>query len=226
MELTLIQKIVVAIIPVLLAITVHEAAHGWMASQLGDKTAKMLGRITLNPLKHIDPVGTIFVPLLTYVLIPPYAFGAAKPVPVDIRNLRQPRKDMGIVALAGPGSNLIMAFIWAFFVYLGDLLFSSFEGMALFLMLMGAVGVVVNSMLIALNMLPIPPLDGGRVLNALIPQKYSMMLSRLEPYGFFIVIGLLISGVLEKVLGPVIWLIVQILPASDTVWHMIMMLSV
>jgi Zn-dependent protease len=216
MELTLIQKIVVLIIPVLLAITVHEAAHGWMASQLGDKTAKMLGRVTLNPLKHIDPFGTIILPLLMF-LFTPIVFGWAKPVPVDWRNFSNPKKDMGLVAIAGPGSNLIMAIIWAVVANIGGLLSASFEGIAEPLMFMGAAGVLINAVLMALNIIPIPPLDGGRVLNSLLPPKQSMQLSKLEPYGLFIVVGLLLTGILWGVLGPIIGLTIDILPASEIV---------
>jgi Zn-dependent protease len=223
MELTLIQKIVVLIIPVLLAITVHEAAHGWMAAKLGDKTAKMLGRVTLNPLKHIDPFGTIILPLLMF-LFTPIVFGWAKPVPVDWRNFSNPKKDMGLVAIAGPGSNLIMAFIWAVVANIGGLLSASFEGIAEPLMFMGAAGVLINAVLMALNIIPIPPLDGGRVLNSLLPPKQSMQLSKLEPYGLFIVVGLLLTGILWGVLGPIIGLTIDILPASEIVIRKIQIL--
>jgi Zn-dependent protease len=223
MELTLIQKIVVLIIPVLLAITVHEAAHGWMASQLGDKTAKMLGRVTLNPLKHIDPFGTIILPLLMFMFTP-IVFGWAKPVPVDWRNFSNPKKDMGLVAIAGPGSNLIMAIIWAVIAKIGGLLFTTAQEIAVPLMFMGAAGVMINSVLMALNIMPIPPLDGGRVLNSLLPPKQSMQLSKLEPYGLFIVVGLLMTGILWGVLWPIIELTIDILPASDIVLQMLQIL--
>jgi Zn-dependent protease len=216
MELNLIQKIVVLIIPVLLAITVHEAAHGWMAAKLGDKTAKMLGRVTLNPLKHIDPFGTIILPLLMF-LFAPIIFGWAKPVPVDWRNFSNPKKDMGLVAIAGPGSNLIMAIIWALIAKIGGQLSTTVAGIAEPLMFMGAAGVLINALLMALNIMPIPPLDGGRVLNSLLPPKQSMQFSKLEPYGLFIVVGLLLTGILWGVLGPIIGLTIDILPASEIV---------
>ncbi len=225
MELTLIQKVVVVVIPVLLAITVHEAAHGWMASRLGDKTAKMLGRVTLNPLPHIDPFGTIILPLLMF-LYTPVMFGWAKPVPVDWRNFKEPRKDMGLVALAGPGSNLIMAVIWAIIAKVGGLLYTISEGVAVPLMLMGAAGVLINALLMALNILPIPPLDGGRMLNAVLSPKQSMQYSKLEPFGLYIVIGLLLSGIMWGwFLGPIVGFTIDILPASDIVVRMIQILS-
>ncbi len=223
MELTLIQKVVVLAVPVLLAITVHEAAHGWMAARLGDKTAQMLGRVTLNPLRHIDPLGTVALPLLMF-MFSNFLFGWAKPVPVDARNFRQPRKDMGIVALAGPASNLIMAFIWALLVKLGALLYTSMDAIALPLMLMGTAGVMINTVLMALNIMPIPPLDGGRVLNSLLSPKHSMMFSKLEPYGLFIVVGLLLSGILGRVIWPIINFTIQMLPASDIVPKMLAIL--
>ncbi len=224
MELTLIQKVVVVVIPVLLAITVHEAAHGWMAARLGDQTAKMLGRVTLNPLPHIDPFGTVILPLLMF-LFAPIIFGWAKPVPVDWRNFKNPKKDMGLVALAGPGSNLIMAVIWAIITKIGGLLTPVVEGIAVPLMLMGAAGVLINSVLMALNIMPIPPLDGGRVLNALLPPKQSMQYSKIEPFGLYIVIGLLISGILWGVLWPIVGFTIDILPASEIVIRMLQILS-
>ncbi len=221
MELTLIQKIVVWVLPALFAITVHEAAHGWMASRLGDKTAKMLGRVTLNPLKHIDPFGTVALPLLL-VMFSNFLFGWAKPVPVNSRNLGNLRRDMALVALAGPGSNLIMALFWAVVAKLGALLEPHLGSMVLPLKLMGTAGILFNSALMALNIMPIPPLDGGRILNSLLPPKQSRWFSMLEPYGLFIVVGLLFTGILwELAIGPIMGLTIDILPASDVVIQML-----
>jgi Zn-dependent protease len=220
--LTIIQKIAVMVLPVLFAITVHEAAHGWMASRHGDQTARMLGRVTLNPLKHIDPVGTVLVPLLMY-LFTGFLFGWAKPVPVTFRNLDRPKRDMGLVAAAGPLSNLLMALFWAVVVKLATL-FPEVRSIALPLVLMGAAGVFINLILMALNMLPIPPLDGGRVLASLLPGRQAAAFSRIEPYGLLIVILLLVTGYLGLLIWPVIRLAIEALPASDIVWQAITLL--
>ena len=220
--LTIIQKIAVMVLPVLFAITVHEAAHGWMASRHGDQTARMLGRVTLNPLKHIDPVGTVLVPLLMY-LFTGFLFGWAKPVPVTFRNLDRPKRDMGLVAAAGPLSNLVMAIFWALVVKLATL-FPDARWIALPLVLMGAAGVFINLILMALNMLPIPPLDGGRVLASLLPGRQAAAFSRIEPYGLLIVILLLVTGYLGLLIWPVIRLAIEALPASDIVWQAITLL--
>ncbi|MES9899944.1 MAG: site-2 protease family protein [Sedimenticola sp.] len=211
-----IQQVSVLLLPVLFAITVHEAAHGWMAMKHGDKTALMLGRVTLNPLKHIDPVGTVLVPLATFFLSG-FLFGWAKPVPVNWRNLNNPRRDMAFVALAGPGANLLMAVGWAVIIKLGVMLMSQWEWIGLPLVYMGGAGVLINTLLMVLNLMPILPLDGGRILNSLLPPRLSYQFSRLEPFGLFIIIGLLMTGVLGKVLWPLVIFTINILPASDIV---------
>ncbi|MCU7809874.1 MAG: site-2 protease family protein [Candidatus Thiodiazotropha sp. (ex Notomyrtea botanica)] len=218
--LSLIQKLAIFILPLVFAITVHEAAHGWMAKRLGDKTAEMLGRVTLNPLKHIDPVGTILVPLGLY-LMTGFMFGWAKPVPVTWQNLNHPKRDMGLVALAGPGANLIMALIWAVMVYIGAMSMESYDWVALPLLLMGVAGVLINSVLMALNLLPILPLDGGRVLYSVLPQKQAQIYSRMETFGLIIVVLLLVTGLLGVILWPVVGLTIAVLPASDIVTQLI-----
>jgi len=211
MELTLIQKIAVFALPVIFAITLHEAAHGYVARYFGDMTAAAQGRITLNPFKHIDPVGTILVPLvilLTSKLLGGGAilFGWAKPVPVNFSRLRRPKQDMLWVAAAGPGMNFAMAVFWALMIQLGHALGSGFASMPL--MLMGAAGVFINVILMALNLIPLPPLDGGRIAVSLLPVKQAMQFARLEPYGLFILLGLLFTGILGIILWPLISLFI------------------
>ena len=200
LELSLVQKIAVWVVPVVLGITVHEVAHGWIARKLGDNTAFMLGRLTLNPLKHIDPVGTILIPGMLLLLQAGVLFGYAKPVPINWKNLRHPKRDMALVAAAGPGANLFMALAWALLIRLGLSLGES--GLAL--VYMGVAGITINIILMVLNLLPLPPLDGGRVMTGLLPGPWAYQFSRIEPYGFFILIGLLVTGVLGMVLWPVI----------------------
>jgi Zn-dependent protease len=213
LEFSLIQKIAIWILPVLFAITVHEVAHGWVALKFGDRTAQMMGRLTLNPLKHIDPYGTILVPGLLLVL-GGFIFGWAKPVPVTFQNLRNPKKDMAWVALAGPMSNLLMAIIWALLAKFAVILLQSGVSFAEPLVYMGAAGVLINVMLMALNLLPLPPLDGGRILTSLLPGPLAWQVSRIEPYGFFILLGLLYFGLLSMVLGPVISFVIRVLAGS------------
>jgi Zn-dependent protease len=179
---------------VLFAITLHEAAHGWVANRLGDPTARNLGRITANPLKHIDPLGTIIVPL-ALVLMSGFIIGWAKPVPVDTRYFKQPLLDMAVVALAGPMSNFIMACMWAL------LLVVSPTG---FLGAMGHAGITINLILMVLNLVPIPPLDGGRVLAGLLPRSLALEYMRIEPFGMMIILLLLFSGVLGKIIWPLV----------------------
>jgi Zn-dependent protease len=211
MELTLIQKIAVFALPVIFAITLHEAAHGYVARYFGDMTAAAAGRITANPVRHIDPVGTILVPLIILVTSKllgggTILFGWAKPVPVNFANLRRPKQDMLWVAAAGPGMNLVMAVFWALMIQLGHALGSGFASTPL--MLMGAAGVFINVILMALNLIPLPPLDGGRIAVSLLPMRQAIRFSRIEPYGLFILLGLLFTGVLGIILWPVITLFI------------------
>jgi Zn-dependent protease len=212
-ELNLIQKIAIFALPVIFAITLHEAAHGFAARHFGDSTAWMLGRVSLNPLRHIDPVGTILVPLAILLLSKlagggGILFGWAKPVPVNYGNLRHPKRDMLWVAAAGPGANLIMGLFWGLMVQVGDVMGGGFGAP---LMLMGAAGVFINVVLMGLNLLPLPPLDGGRIAVSLLPPKLAIPFSRIEPYGLFILIGLMFSGMLGYVLWPLIALLVALI---------------
>lgn len=206
-QLTLVQTLAVAVIPVLFAITLHEVAHGWVARYFGDRTAEMLGRLTPNPLKHIDPVGTVLVPAIA-LLTAGFLFGWAKPVPVSTRNLKNPRRDMVMVAAAGPGANILMAIFWAFFLKLVSGLGLGGTAQAFF-MAMGQIGVLINVVLAVFNMLPIPPLDGGRVLSGLLPPRLSSRLDALEPYGLFIVLGFIFFawGTIQPVISAVAGLI-------------------
>ena len=202
-ELNSVQKFAVWVLPVLFAITVHEVAHGWAAMKLGDPTAKMLGRLTLNPAKHIDPIGTLLVPGFL-MFVGGFIFGWAKPVPVTWENLRSPRRDIAIVALAGPTANLVMALFWALMMKLGLMLSDDTSSWTYPLVLMGDAGIAINLMLMVLNLLPILPLDGGRVLSSLLPPKYSYYFSKSEPYGLFIILGLFFLGVLAWLLFPLV----------------------
>ena len=191
----IIQTIAIYALPVLFAITVHEAAHGYVARHFGDNTAAMLGRVTLNPLKHIDPIGTIAMPLFLYIVTQgAFLFGYAKPVPVNFGRLKNPRRDMILVALAGPASNLVQALLWgAGFVVL--------QGVGVqepFFLGMCRAGVLVNVIMFVFNLFPLPPLDGGRVVTGLLPPKAAMTYSRVEPWGFFIVMGLVVAGVISN----------------------------
>ena len=200
-ELTLVQKIAIYALPVVFAITLHEAAHGYAARHFGDSTAYMLGRISLNPLRHIDPVGTVLVPLLT-MLVGGILFGWAKPVPVNFANLRRPKQDMLWVAAAGPLSNLAMAIGWALVMKLSTLMPDS--SLSLPMALMGKAGVTINAVLLVLNLLPLPPLDGGRIMVSLLPHDLAWRFASLERYGFFILIALLFLGMLDWILWPLI----------------------
>jgi Zn-dependent protease len=187
----------------------HEVAHGWVAKHLGDKTALMMGRLTLNPIKHIDPLGTIIVPGLM-MLAGGAIFGWAKPVPVTWQNLKNPKRDMALVALAGPMANLGMAFLWALIARVGVMLASTSQWASIPMIYMGYIGIQLNLVLMVLNLLPLPPLDGGRVMTSLLPGPLAYRFSRIEPYGFFILIALLMSGILWKLLGPPVALLVDL----------------
>jgi Zn-dependent protease len=188
----LIQTVLIYALPVLFAITIHEAAHGYVARYLGDNTAYMMGRVTLNPIKHIDPVGTILMPLMLYFATSgAFLFGYAKPVPVNFGQLRRPRRDMIWVALAGPLSNFVQAIAWA-------IAFAVLTGTGVeerFFIEMARAGVLVNLVMWAFNLFPLPPLDGGRVLVGLLPRRQAHAVSRIEPWGFFIVLGLVLVGI-------------------------------
>jgi Zn-dependent protease len=187
-----IQAVAINAIPLIFAITIHEAAHGFAARKFGDNTAYMLGRVSLNPLKHIDPVGTILIPLMLILAGSPYLVGYAKPVPVNFGRLRNPRIDSIWVALAGPGSNFIQALIWA-------ILLISLIGFGVderFLVAMSQAGVTWNLGLLVFNLFPLPPLDGGRILAGLLPARQSIALGKLEPWGFFIVLALVFTGII------------------------------
>ncbi|MDR3478050.1 MAG: site-2 protease family protein [Gammaproteobacteria bacterium] len=205
-ELTIAQKVAIWALPVLFAITLHEVAHGWVASKFGDQTARLSGRLTINPIKHIDLMGTIVVPLLM-LFFSGFIFGWAKPVPVDARNLRNPRRDMAIVALAGPVSNLLMAIFWAATAKIGILLLDGNAWLGVPLVLMGEAGIMINLVLGVLNCIPIPPLDGGRVLSNLLPGRMAWQVSRIEPYSLLILVLLMVTGVLSYIIGPPIMLL-------------------
>lgn len=209
-EFSLFQKIIIWAIPVLFAITLHEVAHGWMALKLGDRTAQMLGRLTLNPIKHIDPVGTIVVPGIL-LFVGGFIFGWAKPVPVSYQNLRKPKVHMAWVALAGPMANLVMGIGWAIVAKIGFMLAHSGNTIGEPMLYMGLAGIWINAILMFLNLLPLPPLDGGRVLVSLLPNKLSWQVSRIEPFGFFILLGLLALGLLGVILSPMLNVTVQVL---------------
>jgi len=198
-DLTIVQIIAVAALPVLFAITMHEVAHGWVARLLGDDTAARMGRLSLNPVQHVDPVGTLVVPGLLLAFKTGFMFGWAKPVPVDFNRLRNPRRDMALVAAAGPAANLLMALFWALLVRLAISL--QFEFVSVPLVIMGQIGIAINAVLMLVNLLPIPPLDGGRVLTGLLPYRWADRYARIEPYGFMILLALMFTNVLSAILG-------------------------
>ena len=195
----IIQTFAVYALPVLFAITLHEASHAYAARYFGDSTAYLQGRMSLNPVKHIDPIGTLLIPIVLYVVGSPFLFGYAKPVPVNWANLRKPKRDMAWVALAGPGANIVMALMWMVLL----LFLNAGQAEEPFFMRMAQAGIVVNLVVFAFNLFPIPPLDGGRVMASILPSKYAYQFEKIEPYGFFIILGLLFLGVLRYWMVPV-----------------------
>jgi Zn-dependent protease len=198
-ELSLMQKLAVWALPVLFAITLHEAAHGWAASKLGDPTAKMLGRVSINPIRHIDPIGTLVVPALL-LLLGGFLFGWAKSVPITLENFKKPPRDMAIVAMAGPAANVLMVIAWAVVLKVGFVFQASGSDIGQFLVYTGVAGVSINLILIILNLLPLPPLDGSRIAAAFMSKRVRWNYYRLEPIGIFILLGLLLVGVLGPIL--------------------------
>ncbi len=215
--MNVVQVIAIYAIPVILAITLHEASHGYVALRFGDTTAFAAGRVSLNPIRHIDPVGTVIFPLVLLAIAKllggsAILFGWAKPVPVNFANLRRPKRDMLWVAAAGPLSNVVMALLWALLLKLGISMPGSYFGLPL--ALMGAAGVFINIIFTVLNLLPLPPLDGGRMLVSLLPHRLARAVSRLEPYGFAILLVLLVSGALSFVLWPLIEVSMRLVAAA------------
>lgn len=207
MELTLVQKIAIYALPVIFAITVHEAAHGYVARHFGDTTAESLGRITLNPLKHIDPIGTILIPILLLLSGTGFLFGWAKPVPIDYSRLQNPKHNMRWVAAAGPLSNFLMAVFWAIAYKLS---LSLPAAASVPLGLMGQAGILVNIVLMVLNLLPLPPLDGGRIAVSLMPNQMAYKFAQLERYGFIILLVLMFTGILSKIMMPFILVLLSL----------------
>lgn len=204
-EFTLVQQICIWALPVLLAITLHEAAHAYVANLLGDTTAKMFGRLSLNPIRHIDPFGTLLLPMVVGLLTSfNLVLGYAKPVPVNENQLRKPRRDMIFVTLAGPCANFLMALLWAGGFKIATLLHPETSTPALFLLFTSRAGMIINLVLAFLNLIPIPPLDGSRVVASLLPIKQALIFEKIEPYGFFILLILVFTGVLSYILNPLI----------------------
>ncbi len=196
-------RIFVWAVPVMYAITLHEVAHGAVAYYLGDATAKRAGRLSLNPLKHVDLVGSITIPVLL-LWFSGFIFGWAKPVPVNEKNLNFPKRDMVLVAAAGPVANFIMSIIWAIIMKLGYMLSATQPDAGLILVYMGAAGIFINAAVMMLNLLPLPPLDGGRILTGLLPERSSQMLSKVEPWGLMILVIMIITGLVAKIVWPMI----------------------
>lgn len=205
-ELSLLQKISIWALPVIFAITLHEVAHGWIAKLLGDRTAEQQGRLTLNPLHHIDPVGTLLLPGLM-LMFSGFVFGWAKPVPVNWGRLHNPKRDIGLVAIAGPGANLAMIILWIFVARIAIL--ANLASVSRPLLFMAAAGIFINGMLMVLNLLPLPPLDGGRVMSCLLPSHLSYKFDKLEPYGFIILVILMVTNLLSMILGGPLNLVIS-----------------
>jgi Zn-dependent protease len=211
-ELSIIQKASVWVLPVLFAITLHEAAHAWVAAKCGDTTAKMLGRLTINPIKHIDLIGTIIVPIVIAVISDfKFIFGWAKPVPINWSQLAKPKRDMALVALAGPAANIVMAIIWAAILKFAMLLDPRASMVGLFLFLSGQAGMVINLFLAALNLLPIPPLDGSRIITSFLKPQHAVSYLKIEPYGFFILLLLIFTNVLFYLIVPPVQFAIMLL---------------
>jgi len=209
MDLTIIQKVAILAIPIIFAITLHEVAHGWVASWCGDQTARLSGRLSLNPLRHIDPVGTVVVPLLM-IIFSNFIFGWAKPVPVDSRNMRNPRRDMAFVSIAGPLANLFMALFWGAVAKFGTMMqMNGNEWFGVPMIYMGGAGIMINVVLGVLNLIPLPPLDGGRLLMSLLPPRWAYQYSKIEPYGFFILVALIFTNVLSMIMGPPVFFLIE-----------------
>lgn len=200
-ELSAVQQVVVGVLPMIFAITVHEAAHGWVAKKYGDNTAYQQGRLTLNPLKHIDPLGTVILPGLLLLMKAGFVFGWAKPVPVNARNFKKPISDMAVVALAGPVSNVLMAIFWALIARIGVTIGTNAETVALPLIYSGIAGISINLSLALLNLIPIPPLDGSRVVTAFLSPNVAWQYNQLERYGFVILLVLLYTNILSTILA-------------------------
>ncbi|HLA01040.1 MAG TPA: site-2 protease family protein [Thermodesulfovibrionales bacterium] len=215
-----VQKLIIAAIPILVAITFHEVAHGFVANKLGDPTAKMMGRLTLNPIAHIDPIGTIVVPVMLFILSNgAFIFGTAKPVPVNFYNLKRPRRDTALVSAAGPATNIMIAFISILLYILIQVIFppsssSTFNQKIMTpLVMMIQYSISFNIFIAAFNLFPVPPLDGGRIATSLLPTKYAYHFSKLEPYGILIVLGLWFTGIAHYIIVPIqtfIEIIIQI----------------
>lgn len=206
-ELSMVQRIAIYALPVIFAITLHEVAHGFAAKHFGDMTAYREGRISLNPARHIDPVGTLLIPAIT-LFVGGILFGWAKPVPVNFGRLRQPKRDMLWVAAAGPAANLVMAIFWALVIKFSPM-FPEFFSLPM--AFMGAAGVMINVVLMVLNLLPLPPLDGGRIMVSLLPQKLAWQFAKIEPYGFIILLVLMFTHVLGAILWPPIALTIGLI---------------
>ena len=203
-----IQQAALWAIPLIYAITMHEAAHGWVASKLGDKTAFMLGRVSLSPFRHIDPVGTIIVPLIL-LFLGGLLFGWAKPVPINEYGLKKPKRDIVLVALAGPIANLLMAMLWGLCLklslYLQDLGFEYY----IILYSMSQIGIIINIVIGIFNLIPIPPLDGSKLIYSMLNKRARFFYSKLEPFGFIIILTLIVSGILSSILGPIVKILYQ-----------------
>lgn len=203
--LTIIQKIAIWAFPLIFAITLHEAAHAYAANRLGDSTAKMLGRLSLNPIRHVDLVGTIIVPILIAVLTKfHFVFGWAKPVPINWDLLKSPRRDSALVAIAGPAINILMALLWALLLKLAIALEPQQSNPILFLYLTSQAGIIINLVLAIINLIPVPPLDGSRIVSSLLPPRFSTQYMRLEPFGLLILLGLLFTGMLGWLVSPLL----------------------